>query len=105
MLCFVLIVLHPLAQVLYYNSNNYTVHIWGNIMNEQKWIILTGEEAGPKSNKMGGIWNVIDAEAVTMANLLDLGEIPEPENVRILVVGPYYGFSGADWNSGLDRVT
>ena len=72
---------------------------------EYKWIILTGEEAGPKSNKMGGIWNVIDAEAVTMANLLDLGEIPEPEKVRILVVGPYYGFSGADWNSGLDRVT
>lgn len=72
---------------------------------EYKWIILTGEEAGPKSNKMGGIWNVIDSEAVTIANLLDSGAIPESENVKILVVGPYFGFSGADWNSGLDRVT
>src|SRR5665648_881177 len=105
MLCFVLIVLHPLAQVLYYNSNNYTVHIWGNIMNEQKWIVLAGEEAGPKSNKMGGIWNVIDAEAVTLAELISSGKIDADKNTKILVCGPYYGYSGADWHKSLNRIT
>jgi hypothetical protein len=30
-------------------------------MFERKWLVIAGEEAGPKSNKMGGIWNVIDA--------------------------------------------
>ena len=71
----------------------------------QNWIILAGEEAGPRSNKMGGIWNVIDSEAVTMARLLDSGEFPHVKKTRIIVAGPYYGFSGADWNSGLDRIT
>ncbi|MCL7474760.1 MAG: glycogen synthase [Methanosarcinales archaeon] len=71
----------------------------------QNWIILAGEEAGPISNKMGGIWNVIDSEAVTMARLLDSGEISQVNNTRIIVAGPYYGFSGADWNTGLDRIT
>jgi glycosyltransferase involved in cell wall biosynthesis len=71
----------------------------------QNWIILAGEEAGPSSNKMGGIWNVIDSEAVTMAKLLDSGELPQVNKTRIIVAGPYYGFSGADWNSGLDRIT
>lgn len=72
---------------------------------ERKWIILAGEEAGPKSNKMGGIWNVIDAEAMTLASLFDSGEIKEDNNPRILVAGPYYGHSGADWNKGLNRIT
>lgn len=71
----------------------------------QHWIILAGEEAGPISNKMGGIWNVIDSEAVTMAKLLDSGEISQANSTRIIVAGPYYGFSGADWNTGLDRIT
>ncbi len=72
---------------------------------ERKWIILAGEEAGPKSNKMGGIWNVIDAEAMTLASLFDLGVIKEDDNPRIIVAGPYYGHSGADWNKGLNRIT
>jgi len=71
----------------------------------QNWIILAGEEAGPVSNKMGGIWNVIDSEAVTMARLLDSGDIPHVNKTSIIVAGPYYGFSGADWNTGLDRIT
>ncbi|MCL7412430.1 MAG: glycogen synthase [ANME-2 cluster archaeon] len=54
---------------------------------------------------MGGIWNVIDSEAVTMAKLLDSKEILQVNNTRIVVAGPYYGFSGADWNTGLDRIT
>ena len=36
----------------------------------ERWIILAGEEAGPVSNKMGGIWNVVDAEATTLARLV-----------------------------------
>lgn len=72
---------------------------------EHKWIILAGEEAGPISNKMGGIWNVIDSEASTLAGLMDTGVVPASENIRILVAGPYFGFSGADWNAGLDRIT
>lgn len=74
-------------------------------MLERKWIILTGEEAGPKSNKMGGIWNVIDAEAMTLASLFDSEAIKDDDNPRILVAGPYYGHSGADWNKGLNRIT
>ena len=27
----------------------------------ERWIVLAAEEAGPVSNKMGGIWNVVDA--------------------------------------------
>ena len=74
-------------------------------MLERKWIILAGEEAGPKSNKMGGIWNVIDAEAMTLASLFDSGAIKENNNPLILVAGPYYGHSGSDWNKGLNRIT
>jgi len=72
---------------------------------ERKWIILAGEEAGPKSNKMGGIWNVIDAEAMTLASLFNSGAISDGDNPRILVAGPYYGSSGSDWNKGLNRIT
>jgi hypothetical protein len=39
----------------------------------ERWIILAAEEAGPASNKMGGIWNVVDAEAVTLARLVAKG--------------------------------
>jgi len=74
-------------------------------MNEQKWIVLAGEEAGPKSNKMGGIWNVIDAEAVTLAELISSGKIDADKNTKILVCGPYYGYSGADWHKSLNRIT
>ena len=31
-----------------------------------RWLIIAGEEGGPYANKMGGIWNVIDAESRTM---------------------------------------
>jgi len=74
-------------------------------MMERKWILLAGEEAGPKSNKMGGIWNVIDAEAMTLASLLNSGSIKEENMPKVLVAGPYYGHSGADWNKGLNRIT
>ena len=74
-------------------------------MKEEKWIVLAGEEAGPKSNKMGGIWNVIDAEAVTLAELISSGKIDVGENTKILVCGPYYGYSGADWHKSLNRIT
>ncbi|MDO9516529.1 MAG: glycogen synthase [Methanosarcinaceae archaeon] len=74
-------------------------------MLERKWIILAGEEAGPKSNKMGGIWNVIDAEAMTLASLFNSGAINDDDHPRILVAGPYYGSSGSDWNKGLNRIT
>ena len=74
-------------------------------MLESKCIIIAGEEAGPKSNKMGGIWNVIDAEARNLADLVANGDI-EKENIpTIIVAGPYYGHSGSDWNKGLNRVT
>ncbi|MFQ6071349.1 MAG: glycosyltransferase [Methanosarcinales archaeon] len=75
-------------------------------MGEQKWIIIAGEEAGPKSNKMGGIWNVIDAEATNLALLIASGKIREAiHDIKIIVAGPYYGYSGADWNAGLNRIT
>ncbi|NYT02969.1 MAG: glycogen synthase [Methanosarcinales archaeon] len=69
----------------------------------QRWIILAGEEGGPISNKMGGIWNVIDAEARTLARLLKMGKIDD--NLKILVAGPYYPTPGSDWNKGKQRVT
>jgi len=69
------------------------------------FVIIAGEEAGPKSNKMGGIWNVIDAEAHTLAALFDSGELKEEEKPQILIAGPYYGHRGADWNRGLNRIT
>ncbi|KGK99762.1 glycogen synthase [Methanococcoides methylutens] len=71
----------------------------------KKWLIIAGEEAGPRSNKMGGIWDVIDAEATTLASLIDSKEIKDESMPKIIVVGPYYGHSGADWNKGLNRIT
>ena len=46
------------------------IHILAN-----HFVIIAGEEAGPKSNKMGGIWNVIDGEATTLATLIDRGKL------------------------------
>ncbi len=74
-------------------------------MLESKCIIIAGEEAGPKSNKMGGIWNVIDAEAKNIARLIAKGIINEKVPPTIIVAGPYYGHSGSDWNKGLNRIT
>ena len=69
----------------------------------ERWIILAAEEAGPISNKMGGIWNVVDAEATTLARLVAKGELDS--EFRILVVGPNYPTAGSDWNTGRNRVT
>ena len=69
----------------------------------QRWIVLAGEEGGPSSNKMGGIWNVIDAESKTLAKLVANGKIDK--DIRILVAGPYYPTPGSDWNKGKNRVT
>ncbi|WP_209622519.1 glycogen synthase [Methanolobus bombayensis] len=74
-------------------------------MLESKCIIIAGEEAGPRSNKMGGIWNVIDAEKKNLANLIAKGVIDEKTTPTIIVAGPYYGHSGSDWNKGLNRIT
>ncbi|MDP2217090.1 MAG: glycosyltransferase [Methanolobus sp.] len=76
----------------------------GKIM-ESRFIVIAGEEAGPKSNKMGGIWNVIDAEARNLAQMISDGVLGEGTLPRIIVAGPYYGHSGADWNKGLNRIT
>lgn len=54
---------------------------------------------------MGGIWNVIDEEAHTLAALFDSGKLKAKENTEILVAGPYFGHRGADWNRGLNRIT
>jgi glycosyltransferase involved in cell wall biosynthesis len=69
------------------------------------FIIIAGEEAGPKSNKMGGIWNVIHEEAQTLATLFDSDKLNVADDKEILVAGPYYGHRGADWNRGLIRIT
>jgi glycosyltransferase involved in cell wall biosynthesis len=69
----------------------------------ERWIILAGEEAGPSSNKLGGIWNVIDAESETLAKLAAEGTIDK--NLKVLVAGPYYPTPGSDWNGGKNRVT
>lgn len=69
----------------------------------QRWIILAGEEAGPASNKMGGIWEVIDSEAKTLAGLAATGAIDK--DLMILVAGPYYPTPGSDWNREKNRVT
>ncbi|WP_440952197.1 glycosyltransferase [Methanococcoides sp. FTZ1] len=74
-------------------------------MIERKCIIIAGEEAGPKSNKMGGIWNVIDEEVKTLAEMLEDGTIEEENTPQIFVAGSYYGYSGSDWNKGLNRIT
>ncbi len=78
---------------------------WGDSGLGNNFVIIAGEEAGPKSNKMGGIWNVINAEAHTLASLFDSGELNEGEIPQILIAGPYYGHRGADWNRGLNRIT
>lgn len=67
--------------------------------------MIAGEEAGPASNKMGGIWNVIHEEAHTLAALFDSGKLKAKENTEILIAGPYFGHRGADWNRGLNRIT
>ncbi len=54
---------------------------------------------------MGGIWNVINEEAHTLAALFNSGTLETKEETQILVVGPYYGHMGADWNRGLNRIT
>lgn len=69
----------------------------------QRWIVLAGEEGGPSSNKMGGIWNVIDSESKILAQLVAEGKIDQ--NLHILVTGPYYPTPGSDWNKGKNRVT
>lgn len=69
------------------------------------FFIIAGEEAGPRSNKMGGIWNVIQGEATTLAALFDSGKLETTGETEILVAGPYYGYRGADWNRGLSRIT
>ncbi len=69
----------------------------------ERWIALAAEEAGPASNKMGGIWNVVDAEATMLARLVANGGIER--GLRILVLGPNYPTSGSDWNTGKNRVT
>lgn len=72
---------------------------------ENHYSIIAGEEAGPRSNKMGGIWNVIDGEAHALATLFNSGTVKSKNEKKILVVGPYYGHRGADWNRGLNRIT
>ncbi len=69
----------------------------------ERWILLAGEEGGPASNKMGGIWNVIDAEALTLAKLVAAGTIES--GLKILVLGPNYPSAGMDWNGGRNRIT
>jgi glycosyltransferase involved in cell wall biosynthesis len=69
----------------------------------ERWIALAGEEAGPPSNKMGGIWNVVDAEAVMLARLASRGSIES--GLKILVLGPNFPTLGSDWNTGKNRVT
>jgi hypothetical protein len=69
------------------------------------YVIIAGEEAGPKSNKVCGIWDVIHDEAHTLAELFDSGKLETKEETEILVAGPYYGHRGADWHSGLNRIT
>jgi glycosyltransferase involved in cell wall biosynthesis len=69
----------------------------------ERWILLAGEEAGPPSNKLGGIWNVIEAEAQTLASMASEGSIDS--KLRILVLGPYYPSSGSDWHTIKNRVT
>ena len=69
----------------------------------KRWIVLAGEEGGPVCNKMGGIWDVIDAEARTLAKLAAEKEIES--DLNILVAGPYYPTQGSDWNKGKSRVT
>lgn len=58
-------------------------------------MIIGGEESGPISNKLGGIWNVIDAEARYLARIA---------SDEIIVAGPYFDRLGQDW-SPKSRIT
>ena len=78
---------------------------WGIQDLAKHFFIIAGEEAGPKSNKMGGIWNVIDGEAHALATLFNSDTLESKDERKILVVGPYYGHRGADWNGGLNQIT
>jgi len=69
----------------------------------ERWIVLAAEEGGPASNKLGGIWNVINAEAETLAGLAANGDIDG--SLKILVAGPYYPAQGSDWHTSKNRVT
>ena len=69
----------------------------------KRYIIIAGEEGGPASNKLGGIWNVISSETETLATMIAKGEIDK--EISVLVAGPYYPHSGTDWNKAMDRVT
>ncbi len=69
----------------------------------ERWIVLAGEEGGPSSNKLGGIWNVINAESETFARLASEGAVDK--NLKVIVAGPYYPSPGSDWNTGKNRVT
>ncbi len=51
------------------------------------FFMVTGEEAGPKSNKMGGIWNVIDGEALTFATLFNSGTLELKDRMKYLLLG------------------
>lgn len=77
---------------------------WMITVNKKKWIIITGEEAGPKSNKMGGIWNVIDAEAINLVSVIK-SDSKKSLDIGIIVAGPYYDREGSDWHTSLNRVT
>ncbi len=54
-------------------------------------IVIAGEEAGPSSNKLGGIWDVIDAEARILASSTYL-----ERDAKIFVAGPFFK-KGDDW--------
>lgn len=70
---------------------------------QHRYILIAGEEGGPKSNKLGGVWNVINAEAENIANLIKSSAINK-EPSRILMLGPYFGYRGIDWSCS-NRVT
>ncbi len=60
----------------------------------RRQIIIAGEEGGPSSNKLGGIWEVIDAEATALAKQV------APEAARymdIFVAGPFFRSKDDDW--------
>ena len=68
----------------------------------ERWIILAAEEAGRVSNKTGGIWNVVDAEATTLARLVAKGEIA---SFVSWPGGPASHCRLSDWSTGRNRVT
>ena len=42
---------------------------------------------------------------IHLATLFNSGTLESKDEKEILVVGPYYGYRGADWNRGLNRIT